>query len=71
MRKIRSAKAKPAFPAACRDVEHCTKCSEDILRWTILANIFLVVITLTGGYLSGSVGLIADGTHSICCIISS
>lgn len=66
-----ASKRRSGKPDACYDLEYCQKCSEKILTWTILSNVLMTVITFTGGFLSGSVGLMADGTHSICCMIAS
>lgn len=55
----------------CLDVDSCTKCSEKILLWTIVANVFLAVLKLGGGSLSGSSGLLADGMQSVACAIAS
>jgi cation diffusion facilitator family transporter len=71
VRKYRSPRGKSAQQDPCEDLELCAKCSEKIMAWTILSNMFLIVISLTGGLLSGSAGLLADGTHSICGLIGS
>jgi cation diffusion facilitator family transporter len=55
----------------CLDRDFCEDCSRKILIWTIAGNIFLAVIKLSGGVISGSSGLMADGMQSISCIVAS
>ena len=44
---------------------------QQILYWTIAANLFLVVLKLLGGILSKSSGLMADALESTSILISS
>ena len=53
------------------DAEACAACSRKVLTWTIGANLLLVALTMMGGFLSGSVGLIADGAQAVFCLITS
>ncbi len=41
------------------------KTKRKIVLYSVLVNLFLSVIKLTGGYISGSSALIADGVHSL------
>lgn len=53
------------------DAQDCTACSREVLKWTIYANLLLVFLTVMGGALSGSVGLMADGAQAVFCFFSS
>jgi len=70
--KIKKTQGKDSLKAAsvC-DTEACAACSRKVLHWTICANLLLVVLTMMGGVLSGSVGLMADGAQAIFCLITS
>ena len=71
IKKKAAIQKKSDSPDPCYDLEHCQRCSEKILAWTVLSNLLLIVVAFTGSFLSGSVGLMADGTHSICSVIAS
>jgi cation diffusion facilitator family transporter len=49
----------------------CQDCAAQIVFWTIIANIFLTVLKMFGGYWSGSKGLMADGMQSLSCVLAS
>ncbi|MBF0252864.1 MAG: cation diffusion facilitator family transporter [Candidatus Omnitrophica bacterium] len=55
----------------CLDFDFCESCSKKILLWTIAGNVFLTVIKLSGGIVSGSSGLMADGMQSVSCVVAS
>ena len=52
-------------------LERCTQCGKRILFWTLGGNIFLAVVKLSGGALSKSSGLFADGLESLACVFSN
>lgn len=64
-------KRRPRRIKNCLDTGNCANCSKQILTWTIAGNIFLAILKLAGGTLSGSSGLMADGLQSISCVIAS
>lgn len=73
MRRIKTQKTEsaPSRTSLSPSFEECSRCSQDILKWTIIANLFLALVKFAGGILSNSIGLFADGTQSVCNIIAS
>lgn len=53
------------------DFAHCAQCGKKVLFWTLAGNIFLAVIKLTGGAVSKSSGLFADGLESLACVFAN
>lgn len=55
----------------CVDQSDCNQCFGSVLKWTIVANWFLVTVKVLGVILSGSVGLMADALESVYNIVAS
>jgi len=53
------------------DIEFCKNCADQILLWTIVANVIILLLKSIGVFLSHSAGLFADMLQSFACIISS
>lgn len=49
----------------CMISNECRVCSEKVVAWSVTGSIFLAILKFTGGALSRSVGLTADGIESI------
>lgn len=55
----------------CAGINECLPCSEKIVSWSIAGSLFLTILKLTGGALSHSVGMTADGIESLAFTIGS
>lgn len=55
----------------CTSFDECLVCSERVVAWSIAGSIFLAILKFTGGALSRSAGLTADGIESIAFTIGS
>jgi len=53
------------------DIDFCKNCADQILVWTIVANVIILLLKSIGVFFSHSAGLFADMLQSFACIISS